>query len=56
MEGIIRFHDDITILLTFVLFFVLYLMYALLNFFTKESSKHLAQYSTFVHHPNLEII
>lgn len=56
MEGIISFHDDITILLTFILFFVLYIMYTCLSFFARKDNKDLAQHSTFIHHPNLEII
>jgi len=56
MEGIVRFHDDITIILTFILFFVLYILYSCISFFSKKDKVGLPQHATFVHHPILEII
>jgi len=40
MEGIIRFHDDLMIFLTFILFFVLYIMYSCLNNFSTTGVAH----------------
>jgi len=56
MEGIIHFHDDITILLTFILFFVLYILYTCIAMFAAKKSTDVAPHATFIHHPNLEII
>jgi len=60
MEGIVRFHDDLMIFLTFILFFVLYIMYScIVNFSTTgvaHNKKEYSAYSSFVHHPTLEII
>ena len=55
MEGIIRFHDDITIILTFILFFVLYILAICINFFKKQENT-VAPHATFIHHPTLEIL
>jgi len=55
MEGIIRFHDDITIILTFILFFVLYILVICINFFKKRENT-VAPHATFIHHPTLEIL
>jgi len=60
MEGIIRFHDDLMIFLTFILFFVLYMLYACAAYFGAQGSVNIKNeyptYSTFVHHSTLEII
>lgn len=61
MEGIIKFHDDLMVFLTFILFFVVYMIYACIEEFLDKSSKSragikLPAYSTFIHHPKLEII
>lgn len=60
MEGIIRFHDDLMIFLTFILFFVLYIMYSCIKNFSEKglmnAHSEFPTYSAFVHHSTLEII
>jgi len=56
MEGIISFHDDLVIFLTFILFFVMYILYICITHFNAEEHKDIAPHATFVHHPVLEII
>jgi heme/copper-type cytochrome/quinol oxidase subunit 2 len=56
MEGIISFHDDLVIFLTFILFFVMYILYICITHFNAEENKDIAPHATFVHHPVLEII
>ena len=56
-EGIIRFHDDLMVFLTFILFFVLYIMGTCISHFKIENDKIKEGYTKeFIHHPILEII
>jgi len=56
-EGILHFHDDLMIFLTFILFFVLYIIYACISHFKMENNIIKKGYHAgFVHHPILEII
>jgi len=60
MEGIIRFHDDVMVILTFIVFFVLYILYSCIHNFSTtgvaHNKKEYSEYSTFVHNSTLEII
>jgi len=60
MEGIIIFHDDLMIFFTFILFFVLYILYSCIKNFDEKgvmnAKNEFPTYSAFVHHSSLEII
>ena len=57
MEGVISFHDDLTIFLIFVVVFVLYMIYTIAQSFRIDNKKTtFPQYASFVHNPSLEII
>lgn len=52
MEGIISFHDDLMVFLSFILGFVIYILYACITRFTKGNGET----ERFVHASTLEII
>ena len=56
-EGILHFHDDLVVFLTFILFFVLYILYACVSHFKIKNNIVQEGYTiAFTHHPILEII
>lgn len=55
MEGIISFHDDLMIFLSFILGFVMYILWVCLTHFTKEIKKN-EESDKIVHASTLEII
>jgi cytochrome c oxidase subunit 2 len=56
MEGIISFHDDLVIFLTFILFFVIYMLGMAIYLFNYKKNNNIAEGATFTHNSTLEII
>lgn len=56
-EGIISFHDDLLIFITFIMAFVMYVLYACINLYRRDKQKtSYPVFGGFVHNPTLEII